>query len=291
MQSPDAKLPSVIVPVHNAPEELERCLASVAATIPSDTEVIVIDDASQDKGVRKVLAHWQQKAGPHWRFHFQQENLGFVATVNRGMDMTRGDVVLLNSDTEVTAGWLEGLQRCLASDPAIATATPWTNNGEIASIPHFCESNPPPADRAAVAAVIAATGSACYPALPTAVGFCMAISRRALTQLGLFDAETFGIGYGEENDFSMRAQAAGLRNVLCDDVYVVHLGGRSFGPLGLKPDEASMQRLLALHPAYLQQVQEFIRSDPLAQRRDELLAALAGAGNPQRPREAVVTIG
>jgi GT2 family glycosyltransferase len=288
---PGASLPSVIVPVHNAPDELDGCLASLAATVPADAEVIVIDDASQDAAVTTVLTHWQQRTGSRWQFLFQPQNLGFVSTVNRGMQMTRGDVVLLNSDTEVTTGWLEGLQRCLASDCTIATATPWTNNGEIASLPNFCQANPAPADREKVASVIADTGHACYPDVPTAVGFCMAITRQALTELGQFDAETFGMGYGEENDFSMRAQLAGMRNVLCDDVYVVHLGGRSFGPLGLKPDETSMQNLLALHPSYLELVQEFIATDPLAQRRHELLDALAAAGNPQQSREAVETIG
>jgi GT2 family glycosyltransferase len=269
-----AELPLLIIPVHNAPDELDRCLASVYATVPARAEVIVIDDASTDVEVTNVLQRWQQRAGPSWQFHFQQQNLGFVGTVNRGMKMTQRDIVLLNSDTEVTPGWLEGLQRCLASNPSIATATPWTNNGEIASIPHFCAANPPPRNPEIVARVIACTGTACYPELPTAVGFCMAVSRKALNTLGLFDEKTFGLGYGEENDFSMRAQQAGLRNVLCDDVYVVHLGGKSFGPLGLKPDESTMQRLLTLHPQYLQQVQEFIASDPLAERREELLEAL-----------------
>ena len=272
-----AGVPSVIIPVHNAPDELDCCLASVYSTVPAGAEVIVIDDASTDARVATVLSRWQQRAEPSWQFHFQQHNTGFVGTANRGMKMTRGDVVLLNSDTEVTPGWLEGLQRCLASDSSIATATPWTNNGEIASIPRFCEANPPPGNPAAVARMIALTGSASYPELPTAVGFCMAISRLALDALGLFDERTFGLGYGEENDFSMRAQRAGLRNVLCDDVYVVHLGGRSFGPLGLEPDESTMQRLLSRHPAYLEQVQEFIASDPLAPRREELLQALAAS--------------
>jgi len=271
-----AELPSVIVPVHNAPEELDSCLASLAATIPADTEVIVIDDASRDEGVKDVLDHWRLNAGSRWRILFQQPNLGFIATVNRGMEMTGGDVVLLNSDTEVTTGWLEGLSRCLASDTGIATATPWTNNGEIVSLPRFCEVNPPPADREAVARTISATGTAFYPELPTAVGYCMAISRRAIRELGLFDEKTFGIGYGEENDFSMRVQQAGMRNVLCDDVYVLHFGGRSFGPLGLKPDEASMRRLLGRHPDYLRQVQAFIEADPLAARRQELIDALGG---------------
>jgi GT2 family glycosyltransferase len=91
------------------------------------------------------------------------------------MEMTEGDVVLLNSDTLLTPGWLEGLQHCLASDTSIATATPWTNNGEIVSLPDFCRSNPLPANVDGVARVIAATGTPTYPEIPTAVGFCMAI--------------------------------------------------------------------------------------------------------------------
>jgi len=187
-----AGLPSLIIPVHNAPDVLDRCLESVCATVPDGAEVIVIDDASTDGEVASVLHRWQQRVGPSWQFHFQKQNLGFVATVNRGMKMTQRDIVLLNSDTEVTPGWLEGLQRCLASDPLIATATPWTNNGEIASIPGFCEANPPPRHPESVARVIAGTGTACYPELPTAVGFCMAVSRKALNTLGLFDEKTFG---------------------------------------------------------------------------------------------------
>jgi GT2 family glycosyltransferase len=106
----------------------------------------------------------------------------------------------------------------------------------------------------------------------------MAIARSAIDRIGMFDQALFGRGYGEENDFSVRAREAGFRNVLCDDVYVAHLGGRSFGPAGLKPDEASMRRLLSRHPHYLRQVQEFIETDPLASRRSELLDALQRAG-------------
>jgi GT2 family glycosyltransferase len=274
MAQKNATLPTVIIPVHNAPNELHRCLESVAATVPDECAVIIIDDASRDRAVDEVFEHWRRHARRNWSFDFQKQNRGFVATVNRGMKMTRSDVVLLNSDTEVTPGWIEGLHRCLLSDPEIATATPWTNNGEIVSFPLFCTVNTPPGDRNLVAELIARTGKTVYPELPTAVGFCMAISRSALDRIGLFDEDTFGLGYGEENDFSMRVQAAGMRNVLCDDVYVVHLGGRSFGPLGLKPDESSMQRLLAIHPTYLQKVQAFIDADPLAQRRGELSAEL-----------------
>jgi len=275
------QLPSVVVPAFNAAGELDRCLQTLLATVGPETEVLVIDDASPAPEVGELLRRWRGRTGSNWRFLANPENRGFVATANRGMRETTGDVVLLNSDTELIPDWLQGLSRCLASDASIATATPWTNNGEIASIPRFCAANLPP-DRTALtaawAAAMAAAGPALYPELPTAVGFCMAVSRRAIDRIGLFDEARFGRGYGEENDFSMRASAAGLRNVLCDDVYVVHRGGASFGPLGLKPDEESMRRLLQRHPNYLEQVQAFIAADPLAARREAVLDALERAG-------------
>lgn len=269
---------SVVIPVYNAALELECCLRSVHATVPPGTEVIVIDDASPDVATRALLDSWAQKSIPGWVFEANARNLGFVGTANRGLRATRHNVVLLNSDTEVTPGWLQGLQACLASDSSIATATPWSNNGEIVSLPGFCQVNPVPPDPGAVAQVLADQPEVEYPDMPTAVGFCMAIARSAIDQVGLFDEELFGRGYGEENDFSMRAAQAGMRNVLCSNVYVVHLGGCSFGPLGLKPDESSMQRLLSRHPGYLQLVQKFIAADPLSGQRVALLNALKLSG-------------
>ncbi len=278
MASSARSLPTVIIPVHNAIRELEDCLESVRLTVPPDAQVLILDDASDDPSIQPLLREFLGKSGPAWRMELQAKNLGFVATVNRGMQMTTGDVVLLNSDTIVTTGWLEGLQRCLDSGSNIATATPWTNNGEIVSLPRFCARNPVPEAVEAVAAVIGRTGMAMYPELPTAVGFCMAISRAAIDSLGVFDEDLFGLGYGEENDFSQRAIAAGLKNVLCDDVYVAHVGGSSFLPRGLAPNEASMQRLLSRHPGYLAIVEQFIATDPLSGRREELLEAIYEAG-------------
>jgi GT2 family glycosyltransferase len=271
---------TVIVPVFNAPLELDQCLNSLVTHTPLGVEILIIDDASPNRETAAVLAAWKAKTLSGWRFLANPINRGFVATANRGMQTCSNDVVLLNSDTEVTPGWLGGIQRCLASDSRIATATPWTNNGEIASLPEFCRVNPVPADVSQVAKVIANAGRPKYPELPTAVGFCMAITRHAMDRVGFFDEAVFGKGYGEENDFSQRVFQAGMRNVLCDDVYVVHLGGRSFGPTGLKPDESSMQRLLSKHPDYLEKVQAFIGADPLSARRDEILLALDRAAVP-----------
>jgi GT2 family glycosyltransferase len=271
-------LPLIIIPVFNALEQLEACLESVSRTVPDTTRILLIDDASTDPRVVPLLQSFADEAKSYRGLLKHEVNRGFVATVNHGMRLAGTDVVLLNSDTQVTSGWLGHLADCLASDASIATATPWSNNGEIVSIPHFCAVNPVPGDADAVAAVIASCGKPIYPQMPTAVGFCMAISLRAIDRVGLFDEVAFGRGYGEENDFCRRVEQAGFRNVLCDNAYVVHHGGASFGPLGLKPDEKSMQSLLAKHPQYLQLVSEFIRSDPFAPRRQELVDCLKHAG-------------
>jgi GT2 family glycosyltransferase len=268
------RMPLVIVPVFNAFEQLEACLESISRTLPSATEVLLIDDASTDQRVQPLLQSWVNQAKPFRQLIVQPDNRGFVATANHGMRLAKTDLVLLNSDTEVTTGWLQNLAECLGSDESIGTATPWSNNGEIVSIPGFCLSNPVPGDPDAIAKQIKSCGLPVYPEIPTAVGFCMAISQRAIRRIGLFDVETFGLGYGEENDFCQRVEQAGLRNVLCDDTYVVHHGGASFGPLGLKPNDKSMQRLLAKHPDYLRKVTEFIKADPLAPRRQQILDCL-----------------
>jgi len=272
------QLPLIIVPVFNAREHLEACLESITRTVPADAQVLLIDDASTDRGVRPMLQSWIGQSKPHRRLLVHEQNRGFVATANHGMRLAETDVVLLNSDTEVTTGWLDRLSQCLASDTTIATATPWSNNGEIVSIPDFCKSNSVPQYPDAIALAIASCGHPVYPEMPTAVGFCMAISLSAIKKIGLFDEATFGRGYGEENDFCQRAGQAGFRNVLCDDAYVVHHGGSSFSPLGLKPDETSMQRLLAKHPDYQRLITEFIQADPLAGRREEILHCLETAG-------------
>lgn len=273
---------SVVVPVFNAFEELQRCLASLRDNVSEANQVIIIDDASTDERVIPWVEEFVGPPGPRWRFVRQPRNRGFVETANLGMRLTSGDIVLLNSDTEVTPGWLDRLADCLDSDESIATCTPWSNNGEIVSIPKFCTPNPAPQDPSAVARAMfefaKENGGPGHPDLPTAVGFCMGISRRAIEAIGFFDAAHFGKGYGEENDFSMRARQQGFRNVLCDDAYVVHQGGRSFGPIGMRPDEDSMRRLVERHPDYPAEIEQFIRLDPLQELRSRLLAWVEQAG-------------
>jgi GT2 family glycosyltransferase len=269
-----SRLPEVIVPIHEGADALADCINSLVQTLPRGAHVQLVDDASTDPRIVAMLAVAEGRLPGMVRTWRQDENLGFVGTVNAAMARASGDVVLLNSDTIVTEGWLDRLAGCLASDPRIATATPWSNNAEICSIPKFCVANPVPDDPARVARACAEAGRPEYPELPTAVGFCMAISRRSLDALGDFDAITFGRGYGEENDFCRRVAGHGWRNVLCDDAYVVHVGGASFGPLGLSPGGENLARLVARYPDYNALVADFIARDPLAPLRARIAAQL-----------------
>jgi GT2 family glycosyltransferase len=269
-------LPEVVVPAYDGVDALAACLDSLLHALPTEARVQLIDDASPDPRVRQLLEHFARRAKCTVALHFQHRNLGFVGTVDAAMARADGDVVLLNADTVATRGFLQRLAACAASDPRIATATPFSNNAEICSFPDFCRASPLPDDPERIAAACTAAGPPDYPDLPTGVGFCMLVRRAALQAIGGFDAETFGRGYGEENDFCRRAAAHGWRNVLCDDAWVGHRGGASFAAIGLKPGGENLARLVARYPGYNALVADFIARDPLAPRRARIQAALRG---------------
>ena len=267
----------VVVPVYNAPEDLRRCVASVLAHTRPGYRLVLIDDASPDPGVARVFEEIARESHAHVELLVNERNLGFTGTANRGMGLSRRDVVLLNSDTIVTDGWLDALLRCAAADPTIGTITPWSNNAEILSYPRFCVDNawPEGADPAPLARAFARAAVPSYPDLPTGVGFCFYVRRAMLDAIGGFDP-AFGAGYGEENDLCMRAAASGWRNVLADDAFVLHVGGRSFE----KQKEALVPKntgtLVARHPGYLALVHEYVAADPLAPLRAAATLALDG---------------
>lgn len=254
----------VIVPVYRGLEDTRRCLESLLA-FPQwiGVEIIVIDDASPEPALVDYLVELASMS--RISLLRNAENAGFVATVNRGMALhNHRDVVLLNSDTQVAGDWLERLACCAYSDPAIGTATPFSNNATICSYPRFCEVNPLPEgwSLAMLDGLFRQVNAGQWVELPTGVGFCMYIRRDCLREMGLFDVANFGTGYGEENDFCMRATKAGWRNVLCADTFVYHVGGVSFGANQVALREAGMATLLRLHPDYTEQVAGFIERDP-----------------------------
>ncbi|MEO8345764.1 MAG: glycosyltransferase [Betaproteobacteria bacterium] len=273
----------VVVPVYNAPEDLRACVASLLLHLRDDVRVLLIDDASPDPAIAAYFAELARLAHPQLVLLRNEYNLGFTGTANRGMQMSRADVVLLNSDTLVTRGWLDALLHCAATDATIGTITPFSNNAEICSFPRFCVDNPWPENQDAepIRAALFAAAVPTYPDLPTGVGFCLYLRRAMLDQVGIFDP-AFGLGYGEENDLCLRAAAAGWRNVLADNAFVVHTGGRSFVGQKAELGPRNTALLLERHPRYLDMVHAYIAIDPLRPLREAAAARAAVDAAPGR---------
>ena len=261
----------IVVPVYNAAADLARCVDSVLEHSTGDWRLLLIDDASPDPAIRAYFSELRARRLLRVTLLANEKNIGFTLTANRGFAEARreADILLLNSDTVVTRGWLDRLSRCAASDVRIGTITPFSNNAEICSLPRFCANNPwpPGKDPESLVAALERAAVPAYPDLPTGVGFCLYIRRPLLDAIGGFDP-AFGLGYGEENDFCLRAAGAGYRNVLCEDAFVLHLGGSSFGAKRAHLAERNTALLLERHPHYLDLVRSYIAADPVRPLRE-----------------------
>lgn len=290
---PDAPV-DIIVPVYRGLQDTRRCIESVLASgCKTAWRLIVINDASPEP----ELAEWLRAKAvsePRITLLENEQNLGFVGTVNRGMALSDAhDVLLLNSDAEVAGDWLDRIRAAAYGDQRVATVTPFSNNATICSYPQFCKDNELPAgyDTARLDALFARANAGQAVDVPTGVGFCMYIRRAALQAVGLFDEEHFGKGYGEENDFCIRAAQAGWRNLHALDTFVRHFGGVSFGEAKSPRERAAMQTLRRLHPRYEGDVLRFVQADPARPARMAVDVARILAPNQEgQPRPVILAV-
>ncbi len=268
----------VVIPVYGGYQETRRCLETVLASLDfAWARIVIINDCSPDP---VITAYLRELCGEHGDLVLleNEHNLGFVATANRGMayDLNR-DVLLLNSDVEVSGNWLTRLRDAAYQNKSVGSLTPFSNNATICSFPNFCEDNRPLfglnvdqlddyfAEHYGVDDVAV---------VPTGVGFCMYLRRDCLNEVGYFDLETFGKGYGEENDWCQRAQQAGWKNLHLASCFVYHKGNVSFGAEHNPRVEKAQQLLAHKHPAYAAAVQNYLAADPFREIRVASLFAL-----------------
>jgi GT2 family glycosyltransferase len=262
----------VIIPIYvpsvSTFEILKECVSSVIRSTDSDFQLILINDKSPLKETQLFLEEFKEAHAQYNIVILENEsNLGFVGTVNKGMQFSNHDVVLLNSDTVVTKGWLRKMNAAAYSDHKIATVSPFSNSATILSLPNFCEDNDLPEGYTPdeLNALVERYFPKIHLALPTAHGFCMYIKRLVLNEVGLFDEEKFGKGYGEENDFSNRCLLAGYNNVLDSKTFIYHKGEASFQGAKANVGENSLAKIRETHPFYEFSVQDFILRNPLYQ--------------------------
>jgi GT2 family glycosyltransferase len=222
---------SIVVTNNNAAAILERCLRSVAETVSAmdGTEVIVVDDASDDgslQAIRQVV-----DGRPGWRLIVSEVNRGYVASANEGAAAARGEfLVFLNNDTVVTPGWLHALLQTFADHPGTGVAgsrllypdgTLQEAGGVVfrdGSAAKFGahDPNPDAPVYAFLREVDYVSGAAC--ATPTEL----------FRRLSGFDA-VYGFGYYEDTDYCFRVRAQGLRVIYQPRSVVVHVEGATAG--------------------------------------------------------------
>jgi GT2 family glycosyltransferase len=220
----------VVVPIFNAAALAERCIEAVLRWTSAPARLNLIDDASTESDVARVLARYESRGGIS--IIHNTSNLGYTRSSNLGIAAAGdADVVLLNSDTQVGPRWLDRFRAIAYGDESIGTVTAVSDNAGAFTVPELERYCPIPAAwtlEQTQRALLQRT--ACpHPELPTGNGFCMFIKRAMLDAVGALDADAFPSGYGEENDLCQRAERAGFRHVIAGDVFVAHARSASFG--------------------------------------------------------------
>jgi O-antigen biosynthesis protein len=271
---------SIIAPVYSDFEATTACFDSLSQELRShrSVEIVVVDDASTDSRIKKLLKALARM--PRIHLLTNVHNLGFAGSVNRALEATRGgDVILLNADTVVPPGSIARLNEAAYSAPGIGTVTPLSNNGEFTSFPVPFQSNPLGSyqDVCDLDAAAARINAGRIVDMPNGTGFCLYITRACLDRVGVL-SEAFSRGYFEDVDFCLRARGAGFRNVCAASVYVGHAGSRSFGADKQPLVRRNLETIERWYPEYRPECAAFIRADPLRPLRAAIEQTIAVAG-------------
>ena len=218
---------SVVILTHDNLAFSRMCLASVLKNTEYPSyEVIVVDNASSDGTVEEL----KRLAGsiPIVKTILNDHNAGFGPGNNQGLAAATGEIlVLLNNDTVVPRGWLTRLARHLAH-PHIGLIGPATNrscNEAQIDIPYQTYGE--------FQAVARSQGERhdgeCLP-IRMPMMFCVAFRRDTYERLGPLD-ERYEVGMFEDEDYALRAKAAGLHVAWTPEVYVHHAYHASIGKL------------------------------------------------------------
>ena len=296
---------TIIIPIYNAVEDVIVCIERLLRHTPPIVRILLINDASTDPRIAEILEKADRERCV--TVLTNPSNLGFTRTVNRGIRETgRDDVVLLNSDTRVTPRWLEGLRRAAGADAHIGTVTPMSDRAGAFSAPLIGNENilPDYVSEIDYAMAFRRRSQGLYPVVPTGNGFCMYIRRSCLDEVGMFDESAFPRGYGEENDFCMRARQAAWINIVDDRTYVFHDRGKSFKDKKSKLIQAGRKVLDERYPDYAsaikvfsegaslqlarfraRQALEYCKQQPLIPRRVLFVISMKTGGTPQTNRD------
>lgn len=194
-----------------------RCLHSVLRAIGTDTELIVVDNASSSATADRIEAEF-----PRATLVRSPSNLGFGAGCNLGARRASGGyLVFLNPDTHVESGWIEALIDPLERDPRAGLSTAKILLSDAPDRINTC-GNAVHITGLTLCRGFGAPRSALGDPeeVPAVSGAAFAIRRELFHTLGGFDEDTFL--YMEDTDLSLRARLAGWGCLYAPSSIVFH---------------------------------------------------------------------
>lgn len=216
---------SIIIPAFNQLAYTRQCLASILENTEGEYRLILVDNGSTEP----LFDFFQ--AIPEAITLRSETNLGFAGGVNLGLRVAQGHVVLLNNDTLVPRGWLNGLSTALESAPDIGMVGPMSNYVSGSQlIPELSFQSLDEINVYADERRAACLGK--MRDVARLVGFCLMIRDHVVAEVGLLD-EAFGLGNFEDDDYCVRVLRAGYRLCVDEATFVFHYGNRTFQALGL----------------------------------------------------------
>ncbi len=270
------ELPIVVLPVGTDDDALDACLAALESGTPAGTRVWLADDANVGPRGFAIIERWLARTALKADYTRRPRAVGEAAHLDEvPAACGRADVAVLAADAVPLPGWLERLAACLASDGAIASATPWCNAGETAAWPRIGEIDGMPPEPARLARA-AARMPAIHPELPAAVGHAVLLRGSARERARGLDAASYGSWYAGLTDLSLRLSGLGWRNVLCESAFVARPSeGVAF--------DGDMDRIAVRWPDWHARVAGFLMRDPLLDARAQLTRLMA-AVDPSQPQ-------
>ncbi len=233
---------SLIVLTYNNLDLTKKCLNSILNnTVYDNYEVILVDNNSTD-GTQDYLKNTYANNGK-FKIILNEENVGFAAGNNIGLAEATGDIlVILNNDTYVSKYWLEPIVSILISED-VGLVCPVTNNiGNEAKIniqyDNFNEMN--------IQALIYTSKNAgkTHP-MNSVAFFCAAMRKDVFDEIGPL-SEEYGLGYFEDDDYSLRVLNAGYKNYAIEGSFVHHHLSASFNKLGEEKKQKLMEKNRAI---------------------------------------------
>lgn len=252
---------TIVVPIYKDIVSLRNCILSLKDNVDKKHKILLVNDRSSDfreieSEVLKLI-----EGDSRFQYYLNDSNIGFVKTCNRAvyeLDETDNEILLLNSDTIVTANFLEELIDTMYINEKHGVVCPRSNNASILTIPFNCLGDKNiTIDKSYSCYLKIRDLLPKYSVIPTGVGFCMLIRRNLISNYGLFD-ELYSPGYNEENDFSMRINRYGYSSVMANYSYVFHCESKSFSKeQKAELNKLNLQKLLNRYPYYLDLVSKY----------------------------------